>query len=124
MATIRNSLGRGGAHLTRIKELFVAILADLTALRSYSINLMPNLKFAVVAGAAATTNIAISGIATTDTVLFVLRNAAGTFTDVTSEASITSAGNIQLSTTNTTGSTLVVVWFDRPTNPTLTLTAE
>ena len=76
------------------------------------------LKFAVVAGASAVANIAISGIATTDKIVAVVRvdlNATAANIDVddlTSEASITSAGNIQLSTTNTTSDKLIVFWLD------------
>lgn len=84
------------------------------------------LKSNVVAGTTATTNIAISGIATTDRLVAVVRfnveadtgdNASGDkvadVSDLLSEASITSAGNIQLSTTNTTGDKLLVIWYDQ-----------
>ena len=81
------------------------------------------LKFTVVNGAAASTNIAISGIATSDKIVGVAKLdftlAEGTpntrtweASDLTSEASITSAGNIQLSTTDTTGEVLLVLWLD------------
>ena len=81
------------------------------------------LKFTVVNGAAAATNIAVTGIATTDKIVSVVKLdftlAEGTpntrtwkASDLTSEASITSAGNIQLSTTNTTGEVLLVFWLD------------
>ena len=75
-------------------------------------------KVAVVAGTTAAANIAISGIATTDKIVAVVRvdlDATASNIDVddlTSEASITSAGNIQLSTTNTTGDKLIVFWLD------------
>lgn len=74
---------------------------------------------AVVVGAAVDTNIPISGIATDDTILLVMRlNRDATaanidISDVTSEASITSAGNIQLTTTDTTGDSLLVFWFNK-----------
>ena len=81
------------------------------------------LKFTVVDGAAANTNIGVSGIATSDKVVSVVKldftlteGTPNTRTweasDLTSEASITSAGNIQLSTTNTTGEVLLVFWLD------------
>lgn len=81
------------------------------------------LKFTVVNGAAANTNIAVSGIATSDKIVGVAKldftlteGTPNTRTweasDLTSEASITSAGNIQLSTTNTTGEVLLVFWLD------------
>lgn len=73
-------------------------------------------NFTVVAGAAATTNIAITGIVREDLIVSVLRldldaTAANiNLTDVTSEVSVTSDGNIQLTTTNTTGDKLLVIW--------------
>lgn len=76
------------------------------------------LKVNVAAGAAINTNIAITGIATTDKLVAVLQvepdnGATGTMlTSRTSETSITSAGNIQLTTTNTTGKQLLVLWLD------------
>jgi hypothetical protein len=80
---------------------------------------LQRLKFSVVAGSTAVANIAVTGILTEDTIVAVLRldrdaTAANiNLADVTSEASITSNGNIQLTTTNTTGDTLVVVWFNK-----------
>ena len=81
------------------------------------------LKFTVVNGAATNTNIALSGIATTDKIVGVVKldftlteGTPNTRTweasDLTSETSITSAGNIQLTTTTTTGEVLVVLWLD------------
>ena len=75
------------------------------------------LTVAVVAGAAADTNIAITGIETEDSLVSVLRlNKDATaanidITDVTAEADITSAGNIQLTDTVTTGDTLIVHYY-------------
>ncbi len=80
-------------------------------------------KFTVVNGTTAATNIAISGIATTDKIVSVVKldftlteGAPNTRTwdasDLTSEASVTSAGNIQLSTTDTSGEILLVLWLD------------
>ena len=81
------------------------------------------LKFTVVNGAAAATNIAVTGIATADKIVGVVKldftlseGTPNTRTwdaaDLTSEASITSAGNIQMSTTNTTSEILLVFWLD------------
>ena len=81
------------------------------------------LKFTVVSGTTSATNIAVSGIATTDKFVSVVKLdftlSEGTpntrtweASDLTSEASITSAGNIQLSTTNTSGEVLLVLWLD------------
>lgn len=76
-------------------------------------------KITVVAGTTSATNIAVTGIATEDTIVSCLRlNRDATaanidIADVTAEANITSAGNIQLTTTNTTGDTLIVVWANK-----------
>lgn len=80
---------------------------------------LQRLKFTVVAGAGAATNIAVAGIATEDTLVAVIRldrdaTAANiNMSNLIAEASITSAGNIQNSTTVTTGDALMVVWFDK-----------
>lgn len=78
---------------------------------------MQRLKSAVVDGAADAVDIAVSGIATTDTLVAVTRFEISTgnvvdVSDVTGEAAITSAGNIQLDTTDTTGDRLQVLYFD------------
>ena len=74
------------------------------------------LKFTLTDGAAANTNITVAGIATEDTLIGVQEFEAetGTYapTDRTSEASITSAGYIQLSTTTTASDKLLVIWHD------------
>lgn len=62
-----------------------------------------------VAGAAAATNIAVADVKPGDAIVTVTMFAGGVPSDVTAEATITSAGNIQLSTTNSTGNTLQVV---------------
>lgn len=72
-----------------------------------------NLKTSVVNGTTAVTNIAVAGITTADEIQSVVMYAAGVPSDVTSEASITSAGNIRLSTTNSTGNKLVINWYDK-----------
>lgn len=66
----------------------------------------------LVAGAAAATDIAIVGIKTTDELIKVVEHDATSAlpTDRLSEASITSDGNIQLSTTSTATDTLDVMW--------------
>ncbi len=81
------------------------------------------LKFTVVNGAAANSNIAITGIATADKIVGVAKldftltegtpnTRAWDASDLTGEASVTSAGNIQLDTTDTTGEVLLVLWLD------------
>ena len=80
-------------------------------------------QFTVVSGANSSTNIAISGINTLDKIVAVVKLdftlSEGTpntrtwdASDLTSEASITSNGNIQLSTTNTSNEILLVFWID------------
>ena len=87
------------------------LLGILTELRG--------LQVAVVAGAAADTNIAVTGIATEDTILACVRlnrdaTAANIDADnLTAECLITSAGNIQMDTTTTTGDKLIVFWYDK-----------
>jgi hypothetical protein len=77
------------------------------------------LKVAVVTGTTADTNIAISGIATEDTLLAVLGiNGTGeevladTLVDLSATTSITSAGNIQC-TDSTASWRLLVFWYDK-----------
>jgi hypothetical protein len=82
-----------------------------TAAQDHAIRELQGKATTVVAGAAATTDIAVTGIAVGDTLGSVLMFAAGVPSDVSSEASITSAGNIQLSTTDSTGNQLVVEWY-------------
>lgn len=71
-------------------------------------------RASVVNGAAAATNIAVPGIAVGDVLLAVLhQDTGGLFeADRSTEAAITSAGNVQLAATNTTGDKLVVLWLD------------
>lgn len=76
------------------------------------LNQIDSEQSAFVSGAAVDTNIAVSGITTAQEIVSVTRFNSGVPSDVTSEASITSNGNIQLDTTNTTGNTLKVVWRD------------
>jgi len=66
----------------------------------------------VVNGAAADTNIAVAGITTGDEIVSVIMFDTGVPSVVTAEASITSNGNIQLDTTDSTGNKLVVTWLD------------
>lgn len=75
---------------------------------------MSGLRFTQAAGAAALRNIRVPGITTSDVLLAVLELAvtSGVPTDRTSEASISSNGNIQLSTTSTATDQLIVIWQD------------
>lgn len=87
--------------------LLTALLADLDSIKAKTRE--------VVAGAAPTTDIAISGIAEGDIIESVLQYVAGVPTaELKAEATVTSAGNIQLSTTDTTGHVLIVEWRPAP----------
>ena len=72
--------------------------------------------FVVAAGAGTDTNMAVTGITMNDDLLSVVAfNGDGTANvsvlDVTSEASITSAGNIQCTTTALTAYNVLVIWL-------------
>jgi|SaaInlStandDraft_3_1057020.scaffolds.fasta_scaffold00483_3 hypothetical protein len=69
-------------------------------------------RSATVAGAGADTNMAVTGILTTDKLWSVIEIATttGIPTDRTSTTSITSDGNIQCSVA-TTGDKLIVLWI-------------
>ena len=107
LETIAPNFGKGHARLAgQLAGSTHNILQELQGLR-----------ISVATGAAANTNIAVAGIATDDTLLSVVQFTRGavtaiTMSDVTSTASITSAGNIQLSAAST-GHKLIVVWFDK-----------
>lgn len=88
----------------------------LNAANSYPVGLKMN----VLAGAAADTDIAVTNIATTDKIVSCLRlnrdaTTVGTIDidDLTAEVVILSAGNIQITTTTTTGDTLILTWWDK-----------
>lgn len=78
-----------------------------------------DLQFTVVAGAAINTNIAVAGIKRGDGLLAVLefQDTAGVTVGLTAnrvaETNITSDGNVQLTTTVTTGKGLLVIWVKR-----------
>lgn len=82
-----------------------------TANQGHAISELQSLTTETAAGAAANANIAVAGIAIGDTLQSVVMFASGVPSIVTSEASVTSAGNIQLTTTVSTGNTLVVNFF-------------
>lgn len=72
------------------------------------------LQVSILAGAAATTNIAVAGSVTTDEVLFVGHGTTAalleSIADLTSEGSFTTDGQFQMSTTATTSDVLWVWW--------------
>jgi len=77
---------------------------------------LQGLAMALVAGAAKDTNIAITGVTVRrTTIVGVLEFVAATpvLNDRTAEANVTSDGNIQLDTTDTSGSQLVVLYFHK-----------
>lgn len=91
-------------------------LGKLSRLRSRLAGGGVELRYAVVAGAAAGTNIAVSGIRRRDEVLLAVAvepptsTAGNALDDVGDEVTIPSDGYIQLSTTNTTGKQILVLW--------------
>lgn len=108
LETLAKWFGRGGAavHGQQDGSLF-AIIRELQGL-----------SFDRVDGASADTNIAVSGIATDDTIAFVLGLDPDNGTpgdqvqDFTSNTSITSSGNIQTDV-DTSGFDLVVIWWNK-----------
>ena len=86
-----------------------------TAHAGHALKELQSLKTEVLDGAAAVTNIAVTGIAVGDTIQSAVMYAAGVPSNVTAEVSITSAGNIQLATTDSTSNKLVVNWFGKVT---------
>lgn len=75
------------------------------------------LQVSLLSGAAADTNIAVTGIKTADQIIWCghLTTAAAiaTLADLTSEVVILTDGNIQLTDTDTTNDQLMVIWNKR-----------
>ena len=90
-------------------------------IKGSAIRELQGLSERVVAGAASATDIAVAGVTLEkSTLVSVLeydpdgRGAGvGQINDRTSEAAITSDGNVQLDTTNTTGHDLIVKFFNK-----------
>ena len=128
MLNIPGDLGYGGAHLNRsvLREILVELqdrVRDLQAQVSGMVS-PGDFNTTVVSGAATDTDIAVSGIETGDALVGVLKldftlteGAPNTKTwdaaDLVDEASITSDGNIQLSTTDTGGAVLIVTFLSQ-----------
>jgi hypothetical protein len=74
---------------------------------------LQGLKVNIATGAAVNTNIGVTGIAVEDSLVFVGRINGNSSDDLSDEASITSAGNIQTTTTATSSGRLLVIWFDK-----------
>ena len=109
LETVNSLLGWGGAKLHGgWSGSLRKILTELQGL-----------KTSVVTGTTSATNIAVTGIKTEDTLQSVVgidgdaAVLADSVIDLTSEASITSNGNIQCSTTNTSAYRLIVNWWDK-----------
>lgn len=100
LVQLKSDFGQGGSGLSdgRLRDALLELQGE---------------KVAVVDGAAADTNIAISGIKVTDTIKSVIMYATGVPSNVTADASITSAGNIRL-TSVSTGNKLVVTYLPKP----------
>ena len=96
------------------KEIFAGSPPEGKALTDL-LGELQGLKASAAAGAAVDTNIAVTGIALDDTLVAVIEiDIAGDAVAIrTAEAAITSAGNIQLDTTNTTASHLLILWADK-----------
>ena len=133
LQTIPENLGYGGAHLNRsvLREILVELQNKVTELETGQGGLRTQVgglvsanavKTTVVSGGAAATDIAVAGIVTGDTLLGVVKldftlteGVPNTRTwaaaDLLSEASVTSDGNIQLGTTDTSDAILLVTWL-------------
>ena len=122
------NLGQGGAHLNQsvLREILVELqdrVVDLQA--QVSGNVSPGaFNQTVVSGAATDTDIGVSGITTGDTLMGVVKldftltegapnTRAWNAEDLLSESSVTSDGNIQLDSTDTSGAVLLVSWLSR-----------
>lgn len=135
LQTIPGNLGYGGAHLNRsvLREILVELQEKVSLLETGQGGLQalldglvsPDaLRTTVVAGTAANADIAIAGITTGDTLLGVVKldftltdgtpnTRTWAASDLLGEASVTSDGNIQLDTTDTSGAARLVTWLDR-----------
>lgn len=83
--------------------------------RGKAITELQQLTTKVLDGAAADTNIAVAGLGLDDTVQSCIMFAAGVPSNVTSEVVILTAGNIQLTDTNSTGNKLLLSYWRKPT---------
>ena len=90
---------------------------DIRKLARHFAGRTPELMVTVIPGAAASTNIAVAGITLRDGLLAVVQVedtagvADGVIAELVSEASITSDGNIQLSSTDTSAGGLLILWW-------------
>ncbi len=71
-------------------------------------------KAEVIDGATAETNLPVAGIGPDDLLLMVIHQDVdgALLADLSNETAITSAGNLQTTTTSTFGDKLLVVWLD------------
>ena len=96
-----------------MEELSVSFQEGVKVVCIISFRSFRALNFVVVDGAAVDTNIAISGLMTTDTIVTAIAVNGDNTDNLSDEVSITSAGNIQFGTTATTGRKIMVVYFDK-----------
>ena len=134
MREIPAELGYGGAHLnqTVLREVLVELQEKVTEVEAAQTAAQARIdgmvspdgiRTTVVSGAGTDTDIAVSGILATHTLLGVVKldftltdGTPNTRTwdadDLRAEASVTSDGNIQLGTTDTSGAILTVTWLN------------
>jgi len=82
-----------------------------------ALNELQGLKTVVLAGAGAATNIPVTGLKVSDTIQSVLHQdgVSGVMLgELSAEASIPTAGNLQISTTVTTGNKLILNYWSKP----------
>lgn len=99
-------------HSIAALDTRMAAAEALAAAAGVNADLPYKLKVKLADGAAADTNIAVAGIVAADRIISVIHNTAGVLADLTSEAAITSSGNVQLADTDTTGDQLLILWYD------------
>jgi len=97
-------------------DMLFVIWNDLTSSSNAATRSATCLQVSILAGANATTNIAVAGALTTDEVLFVGHGTTAalleSIADLTSEGSFTSDGQFQMSST-ATGSDILWLWWNK-----------
>jgi len=114
LSTKRGVVAGGGADL-KVRATSTGL--DIQAIEPASSTVGSKLNVSYAAGAAANTNIPITGITTSDVLVSVLEIQPPTATsgdtiksDQTANATIYSNGNIRISQ-NTTGNQVLVIWW-------------
>lgn len=95
-------------------DMLFVIWNDLTSSSTGATRSATCLQVSILAGSTAVNDIAVTGILTSDEILHCGHGETAalleTLEDITSEVSVTSAGNIQLSSTDTSSDTLWLWW--------------